>query len=162
MNIQVEIPVSVIERLEVLDATPVKSTRCPQVGEHIMSIASMFTWLKEQLAKGNTDYVIRYINRASIRSDVEAVLGYTITKEQALQCGRLAPCHIPDIELARAASIARELQALRHSGRRACQYFSLHGNNSEAFHVQLLALVEKAMDVVSTTYNYEVLERGCE
>lgn len=117
----------------------------PGIGAHTDSILSEFRGMVSDLQNGDATSVIRYINRGSIRVDVEAILGRVLDADEAVQAGRLAPAHIADIGLARACTIARELQAMRATARRTCQMYQVHGTGSKVLHSKLIGYLNDAM-----------------
>ena len=128
-------------------------TSCPGIGSHSVKLAEQFTGLVADLQNGDSTSVIRYINRGCIRADVEAVLGRTLDAHEAVIAGRLAPCHIEDIDLSRACTIARELQAMRASARKTCQMYQAHGIGSKELHRRLTGFIASALDLLEDDFD---------
>lgn len=124
-------------------------TGMPGIAKHSDNLASTFTGLVSDLANGDALSTIQYINRGSIRADVESVLGYKLTPEQAIIAGRQAPSLIEDLVLSRACTIARELQAMRASARKTCQMYQAHGFGSKELHSKLTRFVNDMLDVLN-------------
>jgi hypothetical protein len=122
---------------------------CPGIQGHTNSLARSFTDMMNDLAHGDATSVIRYINRGSIRTDVEAILGRRLDSSEAIDAGRLAPCHIDHLLLSRACARARELQALRATGRRTCQMYQGSGVGSVEFHARLNSFLGEALNLVN-------------
>lgn len=148
------LPGRVTDELAKVDLTGT-ITGCPGIGNHATQMASTFTSMVADLQNGDATSVIRYINRGSIRADVESILGYVLSPAQAIIAGRQAPSNIDDLVLARACSIARELQAIRASARKTCQMYQAHGTGSKELHRKLTGFLNQAIDMLTPSQEYE-------
>ena len=148
------LPGSVLRELRNADLTSTV-TGCPGIGNHATQMASTFTSMVADLQNGDATLVIRYINRGSIRADVEAIVGYVLSPAQAIIAGRQSPCYIEDEVLSRACCIARELQAIRASARKTCQMYQAHGIGSTEFHRKLTTFIDQAITLLEPSQEYQ-------
>lgn len=148
------LPGSVKAELQSADLTST-ITGCPGIGNHATQMAGTFTSMVADLQNGDSTSVIRYINRGSIRADVESIVGYVLSPAQAIIAGRQSPCHIEDLVLSRACTIARELQAIRASARKTCQMYQAHGIGSKELHRRLTGFINSAIDMLAPSQEYE-------
>ncbi len=148
------LPGSIQSELRNVDLTST-ITGCPGIGNHATQMASTFTSMVADLQNGDSTSVIRFINRGSIRADVESIVGYVLSPEQAIIAGRQSPCHIEDLVLSRACSIARELQAIRASARKTCQMYQAHGIGSKELHRKLTGFINQALALLEPSQEYQ-------
>ncbi len=130
-------------------------TGCPGIGNHSAHLAEHFATLVNDLQNGDSTSVIRFINRGSIRADVESIVGYVLSTEQAIIAGRQSPCHIEDEVLSRACTIARELQAIRASARKTCQMYQAHGIGARDYHRKLTTFINQAIALLEPSQEYQ-------
>ncbi len=122
---------------------------CAGIGNHTRAMANTFTSMLTDLEHGDSTSVIQFVNRGSIRADVESILGRPLDAQEAITAGRQAPCHIADLALSRACTIARELQAIRASARKTCQMYQAHGVGSKHLHSKLTRFINDALDLLN-------------
>ncbi len=155
INALTKLPASAVELMDSVDLTSnVKPHSKARINAGHTVLANLFVDMVSGLASGDTTNVIKYINRATVKTDCEAILGYSLSSGQATTLLQ-APSNIADSKLARVASIARQLQANRATARRTCQHYLLHNKGSMDFHAKLTGFLDECMMALATCEDYQ-------